>query len=205
MIEKEDKKMKIIGITGGVGSGKSAVLSWFRELADTVVYEADRIAHLLEEPGQVCYEAITEAFGRDILAEDGTIDRKKLGTIVFADQKKLETLNKIVHPEVKKYVKERIIREREAGRRFFVLEAALLLEDGYQEICDEIWYIFTEEGVRRERLKASRGYTDEKMDAMMSAQKDEKAFRDDCQRTIDNSGLWKETCRQLENAVESLC
>ncbi len=202
---KEDREMKIIGITGGVGCGKSKVLSWFQELPDTKVYEADQIAHLLQEPGSCCYKEIVAEFGVRILKEDGKIDRKILGSIVFSDAIKLERLNQIVHPKVKQYVQKCIREEESAGTRLFVLEAALLLEDGYEEICDEIWYIYAHEEIRRARLKASRGYSDEKITSMLQAQKSEKEFREACDRTIDNSGLWKETCSQLKNALESVC
>lgn len=197
--------MKIIGITGGVGCGKSKVLSWFQELPDTKVYEADQIAHLLQEPGACCYKEIVAEFGVKILKEDGKIDRKILGRIVFSDAIKLERLNQIVHPEVKRYVRKCIREEKMGGTRLFVLEAALLLEDGYEEICDEIWYIYANEAVRRERLKASRGYSDEKITAMLRVQRSENEFFERCDRTIDNSGLWKETCSQLKNALESVC
>lgn len=196
--------MKIIGITGGVGCGKSTVLSYLKEEFSAKIYEADKIAHLLQEPGNICYQKIVDAFGEEILNADGTINRPALGQIVFAEPEKLVLLNEIVHPEVKQYVISKIEEERHAGTEFFVLEAALLLEDGYDKVCDEIWYIFTEESRRRERLKASRGYSDEKIDAVMAAQMSEEEFRRRCRRTIDNSGEWKDTCSQLKNAVESV-
>lgn len=196
--------MKIIGITGGVGCGKSTVLSYLKEVCGAAVYEADKIAHLLQKPGNICHKKIIEVFGRDILNEDGTINRTALGGIVFADHEKLQKLNEIVHPEVKQYVRDQIAEERNRGTKLFVLEAALLLEDGYESICGEIWYIYAKETVRRARLKASRGYSDEKISTVIAAQMPEELFRRRCSRTIDNSGDWKETCSQLKNAVESI-
>lgn len=197
-------RMKIIGITGGVGCGKSRVLAWFRENCHAAVYEADRIAKELQTPGHACYEAVAEAFGPGILDADGQIDRVRLSERVFGHPKELGRLNALVHPAVK----EEVLRLREAeekqGTSLFVLEAALLLEDGYDRICDEIWYIYASVSVREERLKASRGYSGERIRRMMASQRTEESFRLHCKRTIDNSGSFEETCSQLQNAVESL-
>lgn len=191
--------MKIIGITGGVGSGKSRILQYFEEKPDTVVYEADQIAFLLQKKdGGVCYPDIVTEFGTSILALDGEIDRKKLGAMVFSDAKKLQRLNEIVHPAVKETVKRKIMRCKEQNIRVFVLEAALLIEDHYEEICDELWYIHTEEPIRIQRLKESRGYTEEKIRSMMEAQLPERVFYQHCQTVIENSGSWSDTFKQLE-------
>ena len=133
--------MKIIGITGGVGCGKSKVLSWFQALPDTKVYEADQIAHLLQEPGACCYKEIVAEFGTRILKEDRKIDRKILGSVVFSDAIKLERLNQIVHPKVKQYVKKCIRKKKLPEQDCLCWRLALLLEDGYKEICDEIVYL----------------------------------------------------------------
>lgn len=196
--------MKVIGITGGVGSGKSRVLSFIEERFAAVVCQADQVAWKLQEPGEACYFQIVERFGTQILNEDQTINRKQLGQIVFANRTDLEELNRIMHPAVKAYIKEQITYEKERGSRLFVLEAALLLEDNYGAICDELWYIYSDEQKRRVRLKESRGYSDEKMDAMMASQSAEAVFRRECDVVIDNSGQFEQTCIQIENAIEAL-
>ena len=193
--------MKIIGITGGVGSGKSRVLSFLEEKFNAVICQADQVAWKLQEPGQKSYLGIVAYFGNGILNEDKTINRGALGQIVFNDDEKLQKLNEITHPAVKEYIKEQISCERDKGSALFVVEAALLLEDHYDEICDEIWYIFAREEVRRERLKESRNYTDEKIDSMIASQQTEEYFREHCQLTIDNSGDFGDTCTQIENAM----
>ncbi|MDE6957927.1 MAG: dephospho-CoA kinase, partial [Lachnospiraceae bacterium] len=99
--------MKIIGITGGIGSGKSKVLSYLEETYKAPAYEADKVAHKLQEPGQTCYKKIVASFGEEVLKEGGDVDRKKLGEIVFADAKRRSVLNEIVHPAVKCYIRER--------------------------------------------------------------------------------------------------
>lgn len=195
--------MKIIGITGGVGSGKSRVLSFLEEKFNAVICQADQVAWKLQEPGQKSYLGIVEFFGECVLNEDKTINRGALGQIVFHDEEKLQKLNKITHPAVKEYIKNQIEQEKLKGSELFVIEAALLLEDHYDEICDEIWYIFAKEEVRRERLKESRSYTDEKIDSMIASQKSENYFREHCKLTIDNSGNFEDTCTQIEKAMKN--
>ena len=194
--------MKTIGITGGVGSGKSRVLSYMETKYNAVICQADHVAWKLQEPGQKCYAQIVAYFGENILDEDGTINRGKLGQIVFANKEKLYKLNQIMHPAVKEYIVEWIQRERNDETAYFIIEAALLLEDDYSQICDEMWYIYSNESIRRDRLKSSRGYTDEKIDAIMASQLSEQIFRKECQIVIDNSGVFEDTCFQIEKAMK---
>jgi dephospho-CoA kinase len=194
--------MKIIGITGGVGSGKSRVLSYMETKYRAVICQADHVAWMLQEAGQKCYAQIVAYFGENILDEDGTINRGKLGQIVFADKDKLFKLNQIMHPAVKEYIVEWIQRERNNETLYFIIEAALLLEDDYSQICDEMWYIYCDENIRRERLKSSRGYTDNKIDAIMASQLSEEIFRKECHIVIDNSGDFEDTCYQIKKAMK---
>lgn len=194
--------MKTIGITGGVGSGKSRVLSYMETKYNAVICQADHVAWKLQEPDQKCYAQIVAYFGENILDEDGTINRGKLGQIVFANKEKLYKLNQIMHPAVKEYIVEWIQRERNDETAYFIIEAALLLEDNYSQICDEMWYIYSNESIRRDRLKSSRGYTDEKIDAIMASQLSEQIFRKECQIVIDNSGVFEDTCFQIEKAMK---
>ena len=194
--------MRMIGITGGVGSGKSQVLSWLREHCQGEFLEADRVAHRLMARGGSCYAAIVELFGRDILGKEGEIDRKKMGSRVFQDRELLKKLNAIVHPAVKAYIREAADRARARGDKFLFLEAALLIEEKYDEICDELWYVYAEEAVRRERLKKSRGYSDEKIDGMLASQLPEEEFRKHCCFVLDNSGDFSDTAKQLEQRMK---
>ena len=196
--------MKIIGITGGVGSGKSRVLSYIEEKYHAVICQADHVAWKIQEPGQEGHRQIVETFGADVLNEDQTINRKALGQIVFHDEEKLLALNSIMHPSVKVAIKNAIKEEQEKGTKLFVLEAALLIEEHYDEICDELWYIYTDEQIRRERLKESRQYSDEKIDAIMATQLSEAVFRKKCQRVIENSGDFDVTAKQIDDAIEQL-
>lgn len=194
-------RMKVIGITGGIGSGKSRVLEYMKQKFGAVVCETDAAAHKLQEPGTECYQAIVDGFGKRILNADKTIDRKALGAIVFADEKKLELLNKMVHPAVKKEVKKQIAEAEKDKKEIFLIESALLMEDHYEEICDELWYVYADENVRRERLKSARGLSEEKINAVMRSQADEDTFREYCHVIIDNSNTFEGTEKQIEEAV----
>lgn len=196
--------MKIIGITGGVGSGKSRVLSFLEEKYNAVVCQADQVAWKLQEPGEKCYQEMVAHFGASILNDDLTINRKALGQIVFGNEEQLLVLNAIMHPAVKSEIQNYILQEEKAGTRLFVLEAALLIEEHYDAICDELWYIYADEQIRRRRLKESRQYSDEKIDAIMASQLSEEVFRKACQKVIENSGTFEETCAQVDDAIEQL-
>ena len=195
--------MRFIGITGGVGAGKSAILTYLAEKPNTKVMLADEIAHELMEPGTDCYRRIVEQFkDEDIFQENGQFHRGKLATVIFSNEEKREAMNAIVHPEVKDYVQRIFQQEKENGQlELLVLEAALLIEEDYGAICDELWYIYTSEENRRARLKASRGYSDEKIDSIFNSQLTEAQFRAGTQVTIDNNGDLEETFRQIENAL----
>ncbi len=199
--------MKIIGITGGVGSGKSRILSFIEESVpdgEAVICQADHVAWDLQRVGEECYKQIVAHFGTKILNDDLTINRKALGQIVFGDEKELLALNAITHPAVKQEIKNRIKEAEKTGAKLFVLEAALLIEEHYDEICEELWYIYTDIEIRRQRLKESRGYSDEKIDAMIAVQLPESVFQEKCSRVIDNSGAFELTQKQLLAAISEL-
>jgi dephospho-CoA kinase len=168
---------------------------------------ADRLAETLEEPGQACYDPIVSLLGREILQEDGRIDRQKMAAKIFADERLLAEVNQIVHPAVKNHILRRIGEEKAADRLdYFFIEAALLIEDGYDKIVDELWYIHADERVRRRRLKDSRGYTDEKIDNILKGQLSSEDFAGHCQVVIENSGTLENVYRQLNEKLEGdLC
>lgn len=197
--------MKFIGITGGVGAGKSEILSYLAKKPDTKVMLADEIAHELMEPGTECYDAICERFaGEDIFVEKaGTqFDRGKLARVIFAEEEKRDAMNGIVHPAVKKYVLKAAENARQEGKlTLLVLEAALLIEEHYDEICDELWYINTSRENRRARLKESRGYSDAKVDQIFASQLSEEEYERHCKVVIDNNGLPEQTFAQIDEAL----
>lgn len=190
--------MKVIGITGGVGSGKSQILDYLHDKYGATICVADDISKKLQKKGGKCYEPIIKYFGIDILDKNNEIDRSKLADIVFNDKEKLKKLNAIVHPAVKDAVREKIKREEKKKTNLFFLEAALLLEEHYEEICDELWYIHVTADRRMQRLRYARGYTEKKAEEIMQNQASEEYFFKACDRVIDNNKTFIETCDQLD-------
>ena len=197
--------MKTIGITGGVGAGKSLVLDYLKEKYNAYIIVADKLAHELEQPGEECYRQLVSEFGENILDENGYIDKIRFAALIFSDAKALEKTNEIIHPAVKEEILRRIKLQEEAGTALFVVEAALLIEEGYDKILSELWYIHTENSVRRERLRVSRSYSDEKIDSIIRKQKSEEEFRRSCVRVIDNSRDTGSTYAQIDRIMEELC
>lgn len=194
--------MKVIGITGGVGAGKSEILNFIAATWNATVVEADEVGYLVMRPGKSCFAEIVELFGPGVLKGDGTLNREKISERVFRDKELLEKLNGIVHPAVKNYIKKAIERERELDTDIFIVEAALLIEDKYDEICDELWYIYADEEVRIERLKQNRGYSEEKIRSIFANQLSEDEFSEHCDFEIDNSGDFEETKEQIMQRMQ---
>ncbi len=191
--------MRFIGITGGVGSGKSEILGYIGKNYKCEIYLADEAAHLVKQPGTKAYETLLALLGRDIAGADGQIDKGVMADRIFADPDLLEQVNGIIHPAVKEFLLEKLDAARKAGQtEFFFVEAALLIEGGYLALVDEMWYIYADEQVRRERLRASRGYSQEKIARIMASQLTEAQFRESCDFVIDNSGDFAGTCRQID-------
>lgn len=188
--------MKVLGITGGVGSGKSEVLRYLKDAYGAWVCQMDETAKELQKKGGDCFDRIVGTFGTSVIDSSGELDRRELGKLVFRDRAKLEELNAIVHPAVVERVKQEIGEKKREGIRLFVVEAALLPDVG-KELCDELWYVYAAEPVRRERLRASRGYTDGQISRMIASQPDEERFRAVCSAVIDNSGSFEDTKRQI--------
>lgn len=195
--------MKFIGITGGVGAGKSEILAYLKRQPHTRVLLADEIAHELMEPGTECYGKIRQQFfGEDIFLPEGGFDRGKMAAVIFSDEEKRRQMNGIVHPAVKDYVLRTVAAEREMGKlQFLFLEAALLIEEHYDEICDELWYIYTREEIRKQRLMASRGYSEEKVQQIFESQLKESEYRSHCKFVLDNNGTVEEIYGQLDRKL----
>ena len=195
--------MKIIGITGGVGAGKTQILEYLSDKYGASVCQTDKVAKKLQKKGGICYDPIVEHFGTEILDEKGELDRKKLSDIVFGDPKELNVLNEIVHPAVKEEVNKKIKKEERKNTNLLIVESAVLVEDHYNEICDELWYVYADEDARRRRLAASRGYTSAKSDSIMKNQLPDEIFRESCQFVIDNSSeIVQNTYEQIDRGLK---
>lgn len=197
---KQNKKyIPAIGITGGVGSGKSVVMDLLEKEFGAAVILADLVAHDLMEPGAISYRQIVNEFGTEILNKDGQIDRPSLSRIVFGQPEKLQILNAITHPNVKQEIMSRISQFRKEGKvPFIAVEAALLIEEGYDDLLDALWYVYVDEEIRIQRLKEGRGYSEEKSRSIMQQQLKEETFRNRCSCVIDNNGDVESVRKQLK-------
>lgn len=195
-------KVHIIGITGGVGAGKSEVLSYIREKYSCRIILADEVGNLVKMPGQSCYEQLVKLLGTEILLPDGKIDKEKMATVIFKDATILNQVNALIHPAVEQYISEEIEKEKEkAVLDFFFVEAALLLESRLYDKMESVWYIHTDVQIRKNRLKAARGYSDEKINSILASQKTEEDFKKYCDVIIYNNGLIEETKKQIDEKL----
>ena len=161
--------MKVIGLTGGIGSGKSTVSRFLEELG-AVIIDADRVGHEAFKPDTEAWGEVVAAFGWQILKPNGEIDRGKLGEIVFANSEALARLNKIMHPRIYVRVKALIEEHRQQGVEVVVLEAPLLLEAGWTSSVDEVWVTITPEPTVLKRLKKKLGLSEPQSLARLRSQ-----------------------------------
>ncbi len=196
--------MLFIGITGGIGAGKSTVLSLLKENFNCRVLLADEVAAELMEPGHECFdEVIALPWPESIVGADGRIDRPKMAKLMFSDEALLKQVNGIVHPAVEKEVLNQVdIEKKRHNIEYFFFEAALLIECGYGKLVDEMWYIYADEETRAERLVESRGYSMERIKNTMSKQRSDKSFREHADKVIDNSGDKQNTLKQLRQFLK---
>ena len=144
--------MKIIGLTGGVGSGKTQILEYLNNKYGATICQTDALGKKLQKKGGQCYEDIVRHFGEEILDEKGELNREKLANIVFQNVEQLSVLNGIVHPAVKDEVRRIIAKEERKNTNLLIVESAILVEDHYEELCDELWYVYVKDEIRKKRL-----------------------------------------------------
>ncbi len=193
----------IIGVTGGVGVGKSTVLDILKSDYKAYIILADEVARELMEPRNCAFDAVISAFGDEILCEnssDTCIDRIKLSKIVFNDPEKLKLLNSIIHPLVKEKILS-IVNEIYSNDKdaLIILEAALLIETDYADLLDHLWYVFSNKETRINRLMENRGYSIARCEDIMNNQLSDEEFRANCDFVIDNSGSIESTKEQIVN------
>jgi dephospho-CoA kinase len=178
----------IIGLTGGIGSGKSVVGAMLAELGAHVI-DTDKVGHRVYAPGSEGFTRILKAFGRAIVGPDGTIDRKRLGAVVFADAEKRATLNGIVHPLIFQEIMREIGERRTAGFAGpIVLEAPILVEAKGTGLVDQIWVVTAPPDAVRRRLMTSRAMTQAEIEARVAAQLDDAERRRHADVVIENDG-----------------
>lgn len=193
----EKHRKKIIGITGGVGAGKSSVLEILKQEFHARVILADLVAHTLMEPGEEGLLKVTRVLGSGFLDANGQVDRKALADLIFHDEAARTAVNQIIHP----MVWERIQREAlTCPEQLIVIEAAVF-DTAPDGLFDEIWYVYTAEETRIARLMESRGYTREKCESIIKRQDSESEYRKRCNRVIDNNGGTEQTAKQLKEIL----
>ena len=184
----------VLGITGGVGCGKSTLLSMLEKKKGAKVILADNLGHEVMKPGTECYEQIVTLLGSSILDEKGHIKREKMAQIIYGDDEKRRQVNEIVHPSVKKEIKERIRMWQ--AEPLVVVETALMFESGCDAYCDEVWGIFTDQEIRIDRLSKSRGYSREKSLSIMQKQMSYEELKQKCSHVLfndeDPDKLWEQ-------------
>ena len=188
----------ILGVTGGVGAGKSKVLEFLKKEYSACLIVADNVGHELLEPGRENYRRIVENFGKEMLLPDGKIDKKRRAAAAFADPQKTLLLNSLTHPVIREEIIRRIGEEKKRDPKgLIVIEAALLSEGKLDTLCDAVWYIYCDADTRIRRIMESRGYTEEKSRNVIDRQKSDAQFRAECDVVIDNSGDFSETEAQI--------
>ncbi len=193
----------VIGVTGGVGAGKSTVLKILRDKYDAKLILTDDVARELMAPGGASYDLVRDAFGDEILLDDGGLDRGRLAGIVFEDEEKLELLNSITHPQTKEETRRRITGFKEEDPdALVVVEAALLIEAGFTDLLDELWVVTADRETRIRRLEDSRCYTRQKCEDVMANQLSDEEFESRADFVIDNSGNTWQTEMQIARRLK---
>ena len=204
--------MFVIGLTGGIGTGKTEVTHVLRELG-AVVIESDKVAHLSYRPGTDAYDEIIDQFGKEVLDDSGVIDRGKLGGLVFAGPDLRIQLEKIVWPAVRSWITERLIQEKERGTKIIVIEVPKLFEAGWEDLADAIWTVEAPSSVIAQRVNVRSNLSETEINARVQAQitRAERAKRAD--QLIENSAeladlreritnLWR-TNPEIQNAINN--
>lgn len=190
----------VIGITGGVGSGKSTVMSLLKNDYQAKILFADELGHQAMQPGEKPYSDICAVFGKEVVLADGQIDRVRLAEIVYADEQKREQLNHMIHPYVIQKIREQLSEWQEEP--LVAVETAIMFESRCDDFCDRIWYVKADKDVRIGRLMESRGYTKEKAEAIMAAQISEEEGCRRCDACIENNGSIKKIAVRLQELLD---
>lgn len=193
---------RVLGITGGVGAGKSQVLERLKSNWGAAVIQTDELARELMEPGAEGYRQLIRALGTEILDRDEKIDRSKMADKMFGDAGMVARVNQIIHPLVWEETSRRIAKAGRGQSPLTVVESALFKNK--PAFVDELWYIYAAPETRISRLVQSRGYTREKCLKIMESQYSEQEFQRICDGRIDNDGRTEETLQQIDNRISAL-
>ncbi len=196
--------MRTIGLTGGIGSGKSTVSKIMADLGAFVI-DADKVGHDIYLPGKAAWQQVSAAFGQDILAEDQTIDRKKLGALVFSSADALKQLNTIVHPIMFKEIEQGIQAKRDEGYTSpIVVEAAILIEANWLPLADEVWVVVTDKNAVIERVTEQRGMAAKDTEARIANQLSNQERLKYATVVIHNDGSLKDLQQRIRQVWSQL-
>ncbi|GED34569.1 dephospho-CoA kinase [Brevibacillus centrosporus] len=190
----------ILGLTGGIATGKSTVTGMLRERGIPVI-DADQIAREVVEPGKPAYEAIVRHFGREILLEDGQIDRKKLGEVVFSDETERQKLNAIVHPEVRRVMREEAEAAEAGGAEIVFMDIPLLFESKLQHMVEKIAVVYAPADMQLARMIERDELEEEQAHKRLRAQFPIDQKKSEADFLIDNSASREETVKQVEQML----
>lgn len=195
--------MKILGLTGGIASGKSTVSDYLSGRG-AAVFDADRAAHELANPQGPLWEAYVAHFGREILLPDGTLNRRAIGQAVFHHPSEREWIDQAAHPFIRRQMEEFLTEQRALGKGFVFLDVPLLYEVGWDAVADAVWVVYVPFSLQLFRLMARDSCDEEAARARISSQMSLEEKKRRAETVIDNSGEWKDTAAQVDAAWERL-
>ena len=194
--------MLVIGLTGGIGSGKTTVSGFLEELGAEVI-DADKVGHVTYLPDMPAWRDLIDTWGEDLLQPNREVDRKKLGAIVFSDPANLEKLNSIVHPRMRDIMNDRIEAFRGEGKQVVVVDAAILIEAKWTSLVDEVWVTAAPEDVVVQRVMARNGWDEEQVRSRMASQMPAEERQSYAQVVIDTNASLDEVRERVRAAFEA--
>ena len=194
--------MLVIGLTGGIGSGKTTVSGFLEELGAEVI-DADKVGHVTYLPDMPAWRDLIDTWGEDLLQPNREVDRKKLGAIVFSDPANLEKLNSIVHPRMRDIMNDRIEAFRGEGKQVVVVDAAILIEAKWTSLVDEVWVTAAPEDVVVQRVMARNGWDEEQVRSRMASQMPTEERQGYAQVVIDTNASLDEVRERVRAAFEA--
>lgn len=195
--------MKVIGLTGGIGSGKSTISQYLAELG-AIIIDADKVGHEVFQPGTEGWNDVVATFGKEVIDAAGEVDRKKLGAIVFNNPEALQKLTRIVHPRAHDLAKSRIDKYRQQGAEVVVFEVIQLIEAGWTDLVDEVWVAVADEDSVVKRLKQQRGMSEEEILARIHSQMTPEEWIKHADVVIKNNGGIDELKARVKELWEKL-
>ena len=196
--------MKVIGLTGGIASGKSAITQWLAKQGAYVI-DADKLGHRAYESGSRAFDEVVETFGNDIVGDDGEVDRRALGSKVFGNDAALKKLTDIAWPAIKRLAIQEISNVQNQGKHdMLVLEAAVLVEAEWMDIVDEVWVVTVDRKVAIQRAMDRDGFSQEDVEKRIDAQTSDLKRTKHATEVFDNSGSWDELWNHVETAYADL-